>query len=149
AKKIGIRTATPWNNLNQAEKNWVLYGTPEWKGGASAWKHQWYGVQRFFDWLETKSYKMHVRVLLSKYRSYTPCPACHGSRLKPDANLWRLGNTRQDHPLTGNYKRFKPVGASWSEAQLNQLGGLAIHDLMQLPIERVHALFGQLELGED
>lgn len=147
AKKTGIRTTTAWNSLNQAEKNWVLYGDPEWKGGTSAWKHQWYGVQRFFDWLETKSYKMHVRVLLSKYRSYTPCPACHGSRLKPDANLWRLGNTRQDNPLTGNYQRFKPVGATWSQEQLNQLGGLAIHDLMQLPIERVHALFSQLELG--
>ena len=52
----------------------MLHGTPDWKGGNDAWKHQWYGVQRFFDWLETKAYKMHVRVLLSKYRSYTPCP---------------------------------------------------------------------------
>ena len=58
----------------------VLHGTPDWKGGNDAWKHQWYGVQRFFDWLETKAYKMHVRVLLSKYRSYTPCPACNGAR---------------------------------------------------------------------
>lgn len=44
----------------------------------------WYGVRHFFDWLESKAYKMHIRVLLSRYRSYTECPACHGARLKPD-----------------------------------------------------------------
>jgi excinuclease ABC subunit A len=39
-------------------------------------KTHWYGVARFFDWLETKAYKMHIRVLLSRYRAYTPCGAC-------------------------------------------------------------------------
>src|SRR5690606_29903174 len=48
------------------------------------------GAKRFFEWLETKAYKMHVRVLLSRYRAYTPCTACGGSRLKPDALLWRI-----------------------------------------------------------
>ncbi len=38
---------------------------------------------------------MHIRVLLSKYRSYTPCPACGGARLKLEALLWRLG-TKDD-----------------------------------------------------
>ena len=39
--------------------------------GEGPWEDQvWYGVKRFFDWLETKSYKMHIRVLLSKYRTY-------------------------------------------------------------------------------
>ncbi len=47
-------------------------------------------MRHFFDWLETKAYKMHIRVLLSRYRSYTECPACHGARLKPEALLWRL-----------------------------------------------------------
>src|SRR5690606_33959112 len=42
-------------------------------------------------WLESKAYKMHVRVLLSRYRSYTECPACKGARLKPESMLWRLG----------------------------------------------------------
>jgi excinuclease ABC subunit A len=35
---------------------------------------------------------MHIRVLLSRYRSYTECPSCHGARLKPEALLWRLGD---------------------------------------------------------
>ena len=46
----------------------------DWKGGNDAWKHQWYGVQRFFDWLETKAYKMHVRVLLSSTAATRPAP---------------------------------------------------------------------------
>ena len=48
-------------------------------------------MKRFFEWLETKAYKMHVRVLLSRYRAYTPCATCRGARLKPEALLWRLG----------------------------------------------------------
>ena len=59
--------------------------------GEGKWeKKVWYGAKRFFEWLETKAYKMHVRVLLSRYRAYTPCTACGGSRLKPDALLWRI-----------------------------------------------------------
>ena len=42
--------------------------------GEGPWdKKVWYGARRFFDWLETSAYKMHIRVLLSKYRSYTLC----------------------------------------------------------------------------
>ena len=50
------------------------------------------GVRRFFAWLETKAYKMHIRVLLSKYRSYTPCGICGGARLKTQSLLWRIGS---------------------------------------------------------
>ena len=147
ARKAGIRTDTPWKQLNDAEQHWVLYGDPEWKGGASAWKHQWYGVQRFFDWLETKSYKMHVRVLLSKYRSYTPCPACHGSRLKPDATLWRLGDAPVGDNIMGSYTRFMPVHAKWPVPALTALDGLGIHDLMRLPVTQVREFFATLALS--
>lgn len=101
AKRANVSTNTPWRHLPPEHQDWVLDGDPLWKGGNQAWKTQWYGVQKFFNWLETKSYKMHVRVLLSKYRSYTPCPACHGARLKPDSLLWKIeGNTIQDMMLT-------------------------------------------------
>src|SRR5690606_28670524 len=92
APAAGVRLDTPWRELDAREKRWVISGADDWKGGDKAWKTQWYGAQRFFDWLETKAYKMHVRVLLSRYRSYTPCKTCGGSRLKPDATLWRLGS---------------------------------------------------------
>jgi excinuclease ABC subunit A len=101
AKRANVSVNTPWRHLPQEHKDWVLDGDPLWKGGSGAWKTQWYGVQKFFNWLETKSYKMHVRVLLSKYRSYTPCPTCHGARLKPDALLWKIEHKSiQDLMLT-------------------------------------------------
>jgi len=151
APRAGVPLGVPWKDMSDEHKRWVLYGTPDWKGGNDAWKHQWYGVQRFFDWLETKSYKMHVRVLLSKYRSYTPCPSCNGARLKPDALLWRLGNKDEADavlpPEDGRYKRFMPVGTTWSREQLNRLDGLSLHDVMLLPIERVRKFFDTLSFS--
>ena len=49
------------------------------------------GVQGLFDWLESKKYKLHVRVFLSKYRGYTRCPDCGGSRLRPEARDVKVG----------------------------------------------------------
>ncbi|WBX89298.1 excinuclease ABC subunit UvrA [Achromobacter mucicolens] len=151
APRAGVPLGVPWKDMSDEHKRWVLYGTPDWKGGNDAWKHQWYGVQRFFDWLETKAYKMHVRVLLSKYRSYTPCPSCNGARLKPDALLWRLGNKEESDavlpPEDGRYKRFMPVGTTWSREQLNGLDGLSLHDVMLLPIERVRKFFDTLSFS--
>ncbi|HYC59817.1 MAG TPA: excinuclease ABC subunit UvrA [Thermoanaerobaculia bacterium] len=75
AKKFGLRLDVPIKDLTEAEYK-VLY---EGKG-------KWYGIKGFFDWLETKKYKIHVRVKLAKYRSYERCPECHGSRLKDVVN---------------------------------------------------------------
>ncbi|MEA2326554.1 MAG: excinuclease subunit, partial [Thermoanaerobaculia bacterium] len=50
-------------------------------------RSKWYGIKGFFEWLETKKYKIHVRVKLAKYRSYDTCPHCHGSRLKSSASF--------------------------------------------------------------
>ena len=146
APQAGIRLDTAWKDLDEHERQWVLHGDPQWKGGNAAWKTQWYGVQRFFDWLESRSYKMHVRVLLSKYRSYTPCPACGGARLKPDATLWRLGGHLPPE-VEGDKPRFLPVHAQWSRETLEALPGLSMHDLMRLPIERVRAFFDVLTFG--
>ena len=51
----------------------------------------WYGVKGYFKWLETKTYKMHVRVFLSRYRAYKSCPTCHGARFQPETLNFRLG----------------------------------------------------------
>ena len=90
AKKRGIPIDVPWRELSLSFRQWVIEGEGPWN------KKVWYGAKRFFDWLETRAYKMHIRVLLSKYRSYTLCPSCHGARLKPDALLWRLGSSAID-----------------------------------------------------
>ncbi len=149
APRAGIPVSVPWQSLSQAQRDWVLNGDPDFKGGDSAWKHQWYGVHRFFAWLESKAYKMHVRVLLSKYRSYTPCPTCHGARLKPDALLWRLGSKAEADavlpPGDGRYQRFMPAGVSWTREKLDSLDGLSVHDVMLLPIERVRRFFNDIK----
>ena len=69
--KYKLPLDVPVKDLSEAEWD-VLY-----KG-----RGKWYGIKGFFDWLETKKYKIHVRVKLAKYRSYETCPECHGSRLK-------------------------------------------------------------------
>jgi len=93
APRFDVALDVAWNELSEREQRWVIDGDPAWTG---RWQTQWYGIRRYFDWLESKAYKMHIRVLLSRYRSYTPCPACAGSRLQPDALLWRYeGQTIQ------------------------------------------------------
>jgi excinuclease ABC subunit A len=90
AKKRRIPLDTPWNELDEKHKTWVLEGEPEWVSWRKSWPGVWYGVRRFFKWLESKAYKMHIRVLLSKYRAYTECVACLGTRLKPEGLAWKL-----------------------------------------------------------
>jgi excinuclease ABC subunit A len=90
AKKRGIALDTPWRDMKPAERDWVLNGEKDWVSWRKSWPGIWYGVGRFFKWLESKAYKMHIRVLLSKYRSYTACTACGGTRLKPDSTLWTI-----------------------------------------------------------
>ncbi len=75
AQKYGLRLNVPINELTPAEWDLLYSG-----------RAKWYGIKGFFDWLETKKYKIHVRVKLAKYRSYEPCPHCHGSRLKTAAS---------------------------------------------------------------
>jgi excinuclease ABC subunit A len=100
AHRDGIDLDRPWRELPEEMRRWVLQGEPGWGG---KWKTQWYGVGRFFEWLESRAYKMHIRVLLSRYRSYTTCPDCAGTRLKPDALLWKVdcgdGRARHIHEL--------------------------------------------------
>ncbi|MBS0422303.1 MAG: excinuclease ABC subunit UvrA [Proteobacteria bacterium] len=140
AKKRGVPIDTPWRELGAERRKWVIEGEGDWNKGV------WYGAKRFFAWLETKSYKMHVRVLLSRYRSYTPCETCDGARLKTDALLWRLGDRGLADSALGNTPRFKPTGVQWSDETLNTLPGLTIHDVMLLPVDRAVKFFSELEL---
>lgn len=121
APKYGVPLDVPFRELSAEHRRWVLEGDDTWKSWQSSWPKKWYGVRHFFDWLETKAYKMHIRVLLSRYRSYTQCPACHGARLKPEALLWRLGGRAEQ-------------------------GGAAIHELMSKPVARVREFVDGLAL---
>jgi excinuclease ABC subunit A len=141
AEAAGIPRDTPYKQLTAEHKHWVIHGSPNWNG---KWNQHWFGVKRFFEYLESKAYKMHIRVLLSKYRSYTPCGTCGGARLKTQSLLWRLGSKDDADAVLAPEKRFMPQGVQWSRAQLEALPGLTLHDLMLLPIERLRHLFDRL-----
>ena len=143
AAKADIPRDTAWSSLSQAQRDWVIDGSPDWDG---QWQRQWYGVKRFFGYLESKAYKMHIRVLLSKYRSYTPCETCGGARLKTESLLWRLGSKANADAVLDAAQRFLPRGVDWSRAQLEALPGLTVHDLMLLPIERIRRFFDEITL---
>ncbi len=142
AKKRGIPLDRSWRELSEDHRRWVIDGEGSWSQGV------WYGAKRFFEWLETKAYKMHVRVLLSRYRAYTPCTTCNGARLKTEALLWRLGSRELANAALDPHKRFKPTGVKWSEDVLQSLPGLTAHDVMLLPIERSCEFFRNLRLPQ-
>ncbi|MGH7830376.1 MAG: hypothetical protein ACREP8_09385 [Candidatus Binatia bacterium] len=75
-----IPTKKPFAELSEKQKRLILDGNGDYKG-----------VRGWFRRLERKSYRMHVRVFLSRYRGYFLCPMCQGSRLKPDALYFRIG----------------------------------------------------------
>jgi excinuclease ABC subunit A len=140
AKKRGIPLDVPWRELRAEHRQWVIEGEGDWSKGV------WYGVKRFFAWLESRSYKMHVRVLLSRYRAYTPCDACGGARLKTQGLLWRVGSRALADAALGSIARFPPRGVAWTEETLRSLPGLSIHDVMLLSVERACEFFRRLEL---
>ncbi|MBI3043115.1 MAG: excinuclease ABC subunit UvrA [Betaproteobacteria bacterium] len=146
AKKRGVPLDTPWRELTSGQRQWVIDGDPGWVSWRKSWPGHWYGVGRFFKWLETKAYKMHVRVLLSRYRAYTPCEACDGARLKTDALAWRLGTKDEADAALNPGERFLPDGVKFNADVLARLPGLTLHDLVLLPVERARAFFQKLHL---
>ncbi|MGD2112228.1 MAG: excinuclease ABC subunit UvrA, partial [Gammaproteobacteria bacterium] len=140
ARRRGIPTDVPWKRLGKKQQRWVIDGEGDRDEGV------WYGARRFFTWLETKAYKMHIRVLLSRYRTYDECPACAGARLKPDALLWRLGSQANAAAVLSPGERVRPVGLTLDDKRWRQLPGLNIHDVMCLPLERCAQFFASLEL---
>ncbi|MFC4621916.1 excinuclease ABC subunit UvrA [Comamonas nitrativorans] len=144
AEAEGIPRDMAWGKLTPAQRDWVLEGSPRWNG---KWEQTWYGIRRFFGYLESKSYKMHIRVLLSKYRSYTPCPCCGGARLGLESLLWRVGSKADADAVLPPQQRFMPQGTGWSREQLQALPGLCLHDVMQLPLVRLQKFFHDLKKG--
>jgi excinuclease ABC subunit A len=68
------------------------------------------GINSFFQWVETQTYKIQYRVMLSRYRGRTICPDCRGTRLRPDANYVKIGGMSITDivlmPLSESYRFF-------------------------------------------
>ncbi len=90
ARRRKIPTDIPFDRLTEEQRGYVVDGEPGYgTQNGKEWPKYWYGVKGFFRWLEKNTYKMHVRVFLSRYRSYNTCPACKGARLQPEALCWK------------------------------------------------------------
>ena len=81
---MGIATDVPWQDLSETHRALIFDG---YRGPEAP---RYYGLREWFAWLETRTYKMHVRVQLARYRTYVTCPDCAGARLRPEALAWRL-----------------------------------------------------------
>ncbi|MGB7727004.1 MAG: excinuclease ABC subunit UvrA [Candidatus Acidiferrum sp.] len=81
ARAQGIPTNVPWRQLSAEQRRLVLEGDPA---------NKYDGVKGFFNWLERKKYKLHVRVFLSRYRGYATCPECGGTRLRAEARAVKI-----------------------------------------------------------
>ena len=88
-RKKKIPTNIPWRDMPEEHIEFVMEGEPDYRVGDFERKGSWYGIKRFFRFLEETTYKMHVRVFLSRYRSYVECPDCHGNRLQPESLCWK------------------------------------------------------------
>jgi len=87
-----IPVDVPFSELTERHLALITKGIPERKFG---------GLEGFFAWLERRKYKMHIRVFLSRWRSYRPCPVCGGTRLRDEALATQIGgmNIAEVHAL--------------------------------------------------
>ena len=124
----GIPTDVPFRELDPEWQRYIIEGDPEYgKDPEHEWPYCWYGLKGYFRWLESRTYKMHVRVLLSRYRVYRTCPACQGSRFQPESLLYRI------FPESEEEKSAIP------------LSGLTIADFYALPLPRALAVARALQ----
>jgi excinuclease ABC subunit A len=111
----------PFDELPESDQRFVIAGEEGADpSGEELWEsNRWYGVDGFFRWMERKSYKMHIRVFLSRYRAQKPCEVCHGGRFQPETLNFSL-------PLPG--------------------GAMTLPEIASTPVSRLAPLLGNLPL---
>ncbi len=106
-----IDMKTPYADLPDYQQNCIIYGDDGWRG-----------LKGFFEWLETKKYKLHVRVFLAKYRGYTKCPDCGGQRLRQAARDVKVGRLSLpeilEMSISEAYKFFQDLELDVERAQI-------------------------------
>jgi excinuclease ABC subunit A len=73
-RERGLATDVAWRDLSDADREWVIRGDDA-----------WYGVKGYFEWLESRRYKVQARVAIARYRKFDPCETCRGTRLRSEA----------------------------------------------------------------
>ena len=116
-KRRGISLTTPYAKLSDQERTLLWNGDKKFEG-----------INQFFEYLEGKRYKMHVRVLLSRYRSPSPCTACGGSRLRPEARHVKIAG-RDIHQISALTIQET---AAWIESlPLSEFETAVAHDILR------------------
>jgi excinuclease ABC subunit A len=80
AERYGWDLDTPWKDLPETVRQAIMEGTD-----------RFFGIRGFFEKLQEKRYKRGVRIFIARYRTYRPCTACGGTRLRPEARWARIG----------------------------------------------------------
>ena len=126
-RNFEIPTDVPFEKLPKKWQDFVINGEPDHGiDEEHEWPRSWYGVKGYFRWLESKAYKMHVRVLLSRYRAYTTCPVCNGARFQPETLLYLVDGRN----LASNQSEPSRVAS---------YGKLTLADFYQLPVRDAFA----------
>jgi excinuclease ABC subunit A len=134
-RQLDIPVNVPFSQLPAKWQRFVIEGDPDYGTDEEhEWPRAWYGVKGYFRWLESKAYKMHVRVLLSRYRAYTPCPDCGGSRLQPEALLYRLKPDKLESPPAST-----PQGG-----KMPTVREMTLADFYQLPVRDARKLMARI-----
>ena len=125
-----ININVPFEELPKADQQFVIEGEKsvvaarergESYSDDDSDNDRWYGVRGFFRWAESQVYKMHMRVLLSRYRSYTTCPRCNGGRFQPEALNFRIPDTGKRKPESADDYLTLPQFAGLSVANAADL----------------------------
>lgn len=113
AKQHGIPLDAPYRSLSAAQKDLIYHGD-----------EKFIGIKRFFEYLETKKYKLYIRVFLSRYRGYALCQECDGSRLRRDARAVKISNKSitevTSMTVENAYTFFKQIALTAFEAAVAQ-----------------------------
>jgi excinuclease ABC subunit A len=114
-RQRGVPLDAPWSELAAGDREWI------WSG-----EGPFVNIEDFFAWLERRNYRVHIRVMLSRYRAYDPCPRCAGSRLKPEALAVRLRGSTLPELTALSIERLRAwlEGARWSGAEREKTGHL-------------------------
>jgi len=131
AKRARIPLDKPLREWTPAQLEWLI------DGDEVGYPKGWWGIRSWFKWMESRAYKMHVRVFLSRYRKYETCGDCNGTRLKPEALAWHIDGVS----LPEFYQLPAAKALSFLEAQESRFEGDAGAALLwREAIGRLHAL---------
>ena len=119
ARKAKVPLDLPWEEMSDDHRGWVWSGK---EGGGVKFT----SLDRFFRWLEKRTYKVHVRVLLARYRAYDACPSCGGKRLTPEALAVRIEGCSIADLTALSIERLREWLATraWSDRQREVAGHL-------------------------